>query len=117
MPLVLEDVRRILDAEIISGEERLERPVATVCASDMMSDVLTVAKEHAILLTSLANQYVIRTAEITDLDAIVFVCGKRPDAAATALARRVGMPLMATGKTMFESCGLLYGHGFRSVAQ
>jgi len=113
--LSLKDVCRFLNAETICGEECLDRLVTTVYASDMMSDVLTFPREQSILITGLVNQQVVRTAEMIDLSAIIFVRGKRPDTVAVELARRLGIPLLVTRKTMFESCGLLYGNGFSSV--
>ena len=36
----ISDIRQLLDAELICGEEYLDRDVYSACGSDMMSDVL-----------------------------------------------------------------------------
>ena len=41
----LEEVKRILDAEVLVGEDRLDREVILACGSDLMSDVLAFVKE------------------------------------------------------------------------
>ena len=51
----------------------LDRTVSSACGSDLMSDVLAFVKEQTLLLTGLTNHHVIRTAELLDVSAIVFV--------------------------------------------
>ena len=61
------EIQDILSAEIICGEEFLERDVFSACGSDMMSDVLAYVKEQAVLLSGLMNPQVVRTAEMMDM--------------------------------------------------
>ena len=63
----ISEIKRILDAELICGEEFLENEVFTACGSDMMSDVLAYVKEQAVLLSGLVNPQVVRTAEMMDM--------------------------------------------------
>ena len=49
----IRDVKNILDAEVLSGEELLDTEVRAACDSDMMSDVLAYVKDQAVLLTGL----------------------------------------------------------------
>ena len=58
----ISEIKNILGAELICGEEFLENEVFTACGSDMMSDVLAYVKDQAVLLTGLVNPQVIRTA-------------------------------------------------------
>ena len=44
----------------------------------MMSDVLAYAKNKAVLLTGLLNIQVVRTADVSDIAAIIFVRDKHP---------------------------------------
>ena len=69
------EIKEILDAEVICGEEFMDRDVFTACGSDMMSDVLAYVKEQAVLLSGLVNPQVVRTAEMMDMQCIVFVRG------------------------------------------
>ena len=77
--MLLREVRDILDAEVLCGEDLLDTEVLSACGSDFMSDVLAHVKNQAVLLTGLVNPQVIRTADMMDMKCIVFVRGKRPD--------------------------------------
>ncbi len=110
------EIKNILDAEVICGEEYLDRDVFTACGSDMMSDVLAYVKEQAVLLSGLVNPQVVRTAEMMDMQCIVFVRGKRPDDSIINLAKDRGIVLLSTKNPMFASCGMLYEKGLRGGA-
>lgn len=59
----LKEVRAILDARVLSGEDLLDHEVNSACGCDLMSDVLAFVKDRALLLTGLMNPQVIRTAK------------------------------------------------------
>ncbi len=86
-----------------------------VGAADLMSDVLACVKPGALLLTGLCNLQVVRTAQMADLAAVVFVRGKLPDAATLALANAEGIPLISSPFGLFELCGRLYEQGVPSL--
>ena len=111
--MTLQEVKDILDAQLLCGDQLLSSTVNTACGSDMMSDVLAYVKDQAVLLTGLMNQQVIRTAEMMDMVCIVFVRGKTPDEDMIALAKRRGMVLLRTTHRMFTACGLLWEKGLR----
>lgn len=104
-------IKDLLDAEVVCCEESLGRHVYSACGSDMMSDVLAFVKDQAVLLTGLVNSQVIRTAEMMDMNCIVFVRSKMPTAEMLELARESGIVLLATSKRMYEACGILYSNG------
>ncbi len=114
--MTVREIRDILSAEIICGEEFLEREVFSACGSDMMSDVLAYVKEQAVLLSGLMNPQVVRTAEMMDMQCIVFVRGKRPDEGIITLAQDRDIVLLTTKLPMFASCGMLYENGLRGGA-
>ena len=109
--MYLREIRRILDAKVLCGEENLDWEAHAACASDFMSDVLAYVKNQALLLTGLVNPQVIRTAEMMDMKCVVFVRGKLPDAQMLALARERGIVVMSTLYRMYIACGLLYSNG------
>lgn len=115
--MYLKEVREILDAEVLCGEDKLDTEVLSACGSDFMSDVLAYVKNQAVLLTGLVNPQVIRTADMMDMKCIVFVRGKRPDANMLALAEERGMVVMATTLPMYPSCGKLYHNGLQGSGQ
>ena len=105
------EIKSILDAELICGEEYLENEVFTACGSDMMSDVLAYVKDQAVLLTGLVNTQVLRTAEMMDMVCVVFVRSKAPTEEMVALAKESNIVLLKTSKRMYEACGKLYANG------
>ena len=111
--MTVNDILGILDATCIAGKDGLDNEVLTACGSDMMSDVLAFAKTQCVLLTGLCNPQVIRTAEMMDIVAIIFVRGKTPDETMIQMADEMGLPIIVTSHRMFSSCGLLYEHGLR----
>jgi len=113
--VTLNDVKDILGAEVLAGHEYLERTVETVCGADLMSDVLAFTKEKTLLLTGLTNIQAIRTAEMADSVAIVFVRGKVPADNVIELAIKMEIPVMVTKLPLFQSCGLLYQAGLGNI--
>lgn len=104
-------IKELLEADTICCEDSLTRHVYAACGSDMMSDVLAYVKDQAVLLTGLVNSQVIRTAEMMDMNCIVFVRSKLPTAEMIELAKDNDIVLLATKKRMYEACGILYSNG------
>lgn len=109
--MTIRDITQILSAEIVCGEENLDKEVHNACASDMMSDVLAFVKDQSVLVTGLCNPQVIRTAEMMDIICVCFVRGKEPEEAMIELAKERGIVLMTTKMRMFTACGVLYENG------
>ncbi len=108
--MTIADIVRILNAEIVCGEERLDTEVHNACGSDMMSDVLAFVKDQSVLLTGLVNPQVVRTADMMDMVCIVFVRGKEPTPEMAELAQERGIVLLKSPVRMFTACGLLYAN-------
>ena len=111
--MTVNDIKEILQAEIICRNDLMSTEVHTACGSDMMSDVLAFVKEQAVLLTGLVNPQVVRTAEMMDMHCIVFVRGKRPTLDMIEMAEDRDMVMLCTELEMFTSCGRLYENGLR----
>ena len=107
------DIKNLLDAQILSGDDDLSREVHSACGSDMMSDVLAFVKDQSVLLTGLVNPQVVRTADMMDIRCIIFVRGKCPDEDIIELAKEREIALMSTSLRMFTACGLLWENGLR----
>ncbi|MBE5967634.1 MAG: hypothetical protein E7255_11840 [Lachnospiraceae bacterium] len=114
--MTIKDIKEILGAKLILGEDWIDREVHTACGADMMSDVLAFMKDQSVLLTGLCNLQVIRTAEMMDVVCIVFVRGKMPDEAMIQMAKEREIALISTGHRMFSACGMLYEKGLRGGA-
>lgn len=112
--MLLSEVKSILNAEVLSGEDAaaLEvKEIHTACGCDLMSDVLAFVKDQSLLLTGLINSQVIRTAEMMDIVAICFVRGKTPAEDVIELAREKDITLMHTSYPLYTACGRLYEKG------
>lgn len=107
----LEEIKDILEAEVLWGNNYLDIDVKMIYGSDLLSDVLAFAQQNTLLITGLINPQVIRTAEMVDVSAVCFVRGKKPDESTVALAREKEIPIFRTRLTMYESCGRLYSKG------
>lgn len=113
--MTLREVKELLEAEIITGAEYLEREVKTAFACDLMSDVLAFVDDKTLLLTGLVNSHTIRTAEMMDISAVVFVRGKKPEHDTIRLAEENEIAIMSTPHIMYVSSGILYSKGLKGA--
>ena len=110
----LKQVKEILGAEVLTGEEFLENEVYSACGCDLMSDVLAFVKDRAILLTGLMNPQVIRTAEMMDIETVIFVRGKKPGDEIIGMAKMKDIAIMTTELPLYIASGKLYEAGLKN---
>ena len=111
----ISEIKKILNATVLVGEDRLEDNILGAGGADLMVDVLAAAAQSAVLLTGLTSEEVIRTAKIAGVGAVVFVRGKSPNEKAIELARTYGLPCLLTEDSLFVACGRLYMNGLRGL--
>ena len=104
----------LLEGQFFSGEDKAELEIASACGADLMSDVMAFVKDRVVLLTGLVNPQVIRTAELLDIRAIVFVRGKIPSKDMIEMAEEADIILAGSKYPMFLSCGKLYQAGLQA---
>ncbi|QQO09400.1 hypothetical protein [Breznakiella homolactica] len=83
-----------------------------VVAGDLMSDVLVTDYEDLLIVTSLATEQTLRTADMIGARGILLVNDKLPQRAMKDLAEEQDITLLSTPLTMFEACislGFLLG--------
>lgn len=107
----LVEVKKLLNCEVLCGEEFLEREIFYAGASDLMSDILAFSKPHCLQLTGLTTNQVIYTCSMAMIKSIVFVRGKIPEKSVIDLAKKEDFVLLATKLPLYESCGILYLSG------
>ena len=105
------EIKELLGAELLCGEDCLDHDVESACCSDMMSDVLAYVKDQGMLITGLVNPQVIRTASMMDMTGVVFVRSKAPSEEMIELAEECGITVMKTSLRAYVACGLLYSAG------
>jgi predicted transcriptional regulator len=107
----LREIIEVVKGNILTSTSDLNLEIPSCGAADLMSDALAFMKPGDLLLTGLVHSQVIRTAEMADLAAVVFVRGKTPSLDTVELAKELDIPLIASPYGMYEMCGLLYGAG------
>ena len=107
--------------EATSAEMLVQPPfnidLESACASDLMSDVLLFTKPSMLLVTGLTNPQAIRTADMAEAPAVLFVRGKYPPPETLELAEEMGIAVMLSPYTMFETAGLLYVAGLKGLGK
>ena len=111
----LQEIVGIIGGNILTNNAKLDVEIRSCGASDLMSDVLSFMKPGSLLLTGMVHPQSVRTAEMAELAAIVFVRGKIPNPDVVSLGEELGIPLIASSFSMYEICGRLYQAGLPPV--
>lgn len=100
-----QDIAEALNCTVYNrGNNYSSVEIEHIVAGDMMSDVLVVDRERVLLLTSLATDQVVHTADIVEASGILLVNDKKPFPGMRRLAEDFDITLLSTPLTMFESC-------------
>jgi len=114
--VTLQDIRSLLQCEVLTGEDSLGEDVTQVVASDGMSEILAFARSKELMVTGLTNIQSIRTADIAGVSAVVYCRGKVPEETVVEFARQKRIPVLITKMGMFDICGVLYDRGLTGVS-
>lgn len=110
----LKDIVKVVEGTPLNPEVDMDIKIRGGCGADLMSDVLASSQPKAVLLTGLTNPQVVRTAQIAEFRAIIFVRGKQPQPETIDIATQEKMPLISSPFGMFELCGRLHKAGLPS---
>ncbi|GMO49881.1 MAG: DRTGG domain-containing protein [Treponemataceae bacterium] len=103
--ITISDIIETLPAHVVySTENSHEIHIRAIVAGDLMSDVLVTLEPGCLLVTSLATEQSIRTADVVNAAAVLLVNDKLPAAGMKALAEECAIPLLATPLPLFEAC-------------
>jgi predicted transcriptional regulator len=111
----ISEMKEILNAEMLSGEDQMDKVIDAGGAADLMDDVLAAVAKECALLTGVTTDHVIRTAKIVGVSVIVIVRGKKPPKEFIDMAKSFNIPLMVTEYSLFVACGRLYMNGIRGL--
>jgi hypothetical protein len=114
--MTLNEVMKATEAQMLV-EPPFNFDLESACASDLMSDVLIFTKPNMLLVTGLTNPQAIRTADMAEAPAVVFVRGKYPPRETLELAEEMGIAVLLSPYTMFETAGLLYQAGLKGIGK
>jgi hypothetical protein len=95
------------------GDRQDDPDVTRGYASDLLSDVLANAPAGGILVTLQVHLNVIAVAGHATLRAVIFACGRRPEADVIAKAADEGLVLFSSTTDTFDLVGRLYQLGIR----
>jgi predicted transcriptional regulator len=109
----LGDVKKILEADVLCGNDLLHVEVKRCFACDLISEMLIYVSPHTLLITSLTNAHIIHTAQVMDAAGVVFVGGRKPDELVIKNAEMSNIPLLSTPHLIFDCCGMLFGNGIQ----
>ncbi|MBO4235044.1 MAG: hypothetical protein J5928_01200 [Firmicutes bacterium] len=118
--MTAKEIKEVLNARKIAivDEEKMDKNYPHAFASDLMSDVLAMVQKDSdktVLITGLCNAQAIRTAEMLDMDFIVFARGKRLADDVVDLAEEAGINVVGTSLSMYEACGRLFAEGLSAI--
>lgn len=108
--MTLREIAKLINGQVLLGEDRLDEEITQAFASDLMSDVLTL-KSSPLLLTGLCNVQTIRTCDMACIDHVIVVRNKKPNDEMLELAEENGMVLITSEFSLFKVCGILYAAG------
>jgi len=110
----LKEIVKLVEGTALNPEVDMDIKIRGGCGADLMSDVLASSQPKAVLLTGLTNPQVVRTAQIAEFRAIIFVRGKQPQVETIDIATQEKIPLITSPFGMFELCGRLHKAGLPS---
>ncbi len=110
----VDEIIKTVGGKMLCGED-CNVEVSKAFSSDLMSDVLTIQTEGTLLITGLANLQAIRTAEMSDINCIVFARNKRVTEEMVKLAKENDIVLIQTPCSVFKTSGELYKAGIEPL--
>jgi hypothetical protein len=105
---------KLADGLLLTPDINTDVDISGGYGADLMSDVLAFSRPDCVLLTGLTNPQVVRTAQMAEFRAIIFIRGKQPQAETLLLAKEESIPLVSSPYGMFELSGRLHKAGLPS---
>jgi hypothetical protein len=103
--MTLSEIVENLPAHVVNkSSDFMNIKIHNIVASDLMSDVLVTDFDDVLLVTSLASEQTVRTADIVGMRCIILVNDKLPQAAMKALAEDENISILSTPLSTFETC-------------
>lgn len=97
-------VREILEAEVLCGNDLLHKDVHSFFPCDRISEMLLSVTPDTLVIISLTNIHIVHTAQVMDSVGVVSVGDKKTDGSVTADSEINNNPLFTTRHPTFECC-------------
>ena len=105
----LPDVLLTIQAKLLTNT--IDTTLHGCYISDLLSDVLAHAQPGMLWVTVQVHRNVVSVAATKDIAAVLFTCGRKPDASVIVEAEEEGVALLATPLTTYEAAGKLWQAG------
>ena len=118
----LREVLSFIEAESLTLPDPvlMERDIQFVSATDLMSDALAMIVSpsgQTILVTGLANGSSLRTAEMMDIQNVIYCRDKKLSEDNLELAHSMGINAFSSKLPMFDVIGILYREGLKTATR
>ncbi len=114
MGLKLKQVTEELSLKVLTGERLLDREIKNGYTSDLLSWVMSHAKEGSLWVTVQSHQNIVAIASLLDLAGIIVAEGVSVDQKTKEKGEQENVCILTTDRTSFEISGLLYKLGIGS---
>ena len=109
----LKELIEKLGLELKSDSTALDAEVQNAYASDILSDVMSHAKEGSVWITLQTHRNIVSVATLKSFAGVILIGGRRPDEDTLKKANEENIPILSTGMPAFEIVGRLYELGIR----
>lgn len=110
----LTKIIKLANGHLLTADMDTDIEISGGYGADLMSDVLAFSQPDSVLITGLTNPQVVRTAQMAEFRAIIFVRGKQPQPETLSVAMQENIPLISSPFGMFELSGRLHKAGLPS---
>src|SRR4030042_4426770 len=107
----LKELIEKLNLELKSTSTALDADVTHAYSSDILSDVMSHARDGSIWITLQTHRNIVSVAMLKSLAGIILVSGRNPDDETLKKANEENVPILSTELTTFEIVGKLYELG------
>jgi hypothetical protein len=112
--MTLDEIIKELDLKLLTKKDDWSQKSPSIgYVSDMLSCVMTGAKQQSIWVTLQAHNNIVAVACLLDLAAVIITEGAMPDANTIKKADEEGMVLLSTDANSFHVVGKLWELGLR----
>lgn len=106
--MTVKDLVAALNLTVKSGTTKLERHITGAYVSDLLSDVMSNAREGNVWITIQIHPNIVAVASLLNLSAVIISRGAEPEEATVTKAEEEGIALLTSKDPSFEVAGRLY---------
>ena len=106
----IQSITNLVNGELVTNTTQ-PQDITSGLTSDLMSDILTLETDNAILITGLNNKQTIRTAEMSDIQCVLIARNKKVSEDMITLANQNNIAVIESPFTVFKVSGLLFTNG------